>query len=127
LHCKHIYTPRQKPSEATNKNTFGRAPEEAAHIIDQLGGNAELARKIDITSQAISYWRRKGIPKVWLHVLRSKHKSAFPAPVKAVKPKPQQPSCTNPCGRCGHQCTPVVDQQNDNSTAENTSENQNIA
>jgi hypothetical protein len=88
------------------KDSFGRAPSEAAQIIDHLGGNAELARKLEVTSQAISYWRRKGIPVVWLHALRAKHKSAFPKPTKAEKPKPTPPSCHTPCGRCGHQCPP---------------------
>lgn len=101
------------------KDTFGRAPEEAAHIIDHLGGNAELARNLELTSQAISYWRRKGIPVVWLHMLRSKHKSAFPVPVKAVKTKTAQPSCTNPCGRCGHRCAPAIEKQTEQVNASN--------
>lgn len=91
------------------KNTFGRAPDEATQIVEALGGNSALAEAIGVTPQAISYWRRKGIPRPWLMSLRKTHKHIFPAPVKqpkAAKPAPPEPSATTPCARCGHCCTP---------------------
>lgn len=34
-------------------------------IIDALGGTAEVARLCEVNSQAVSQWRRNGIPKAW--------------------------------------------------------------
>jgi hypothetical protein len=65
-------------------NTFGRTPEEAAQIIYALGGNTVIGVALEITPQAISYWRRKGIPRPWLQLLRAKYPSAFPKRTKAA-------------------------------------------
>lgn len=95
------------------KNTFGRAPDEATQIIEALGGNSALAEAIGVTPQAISYWRRKGIPRPWLMSLRKTHKHVFPAPVKqpkAKRPIQAEPSAATPCARCGHRCSPSLDQ-----------------
>lgn len=35
---------------------------DASHIIDQLGGTAEVARLCHVSTQAVSKWRRDGIP-----------------------------------------------------------------
>lgn len=34
-----------------------------SQIIDRLGGNSALAKEFDISSQAVSKWRKSGIPK----------------------------------------------------------------
>lgn len=33
-----------------------------AHLIDELGGNMALADKLDLTPNAVSNWRTRGIP-----------------------------------------------------------------
>lgn len=74
------------------KDTFGRAPAEAALIIDELGGNTGLASSLGVTPQALSYWRRKGIPVVWIHMLRMKHRAVFVAAKdKAAANQPPAP------------------------------------
>jgi hypothetical protein len=80
------------------KDTYGRTPEQACDIINKMGGTSEAARTIGITPQAMSYWRRKGIPVVWLKVLRQSHKALFPAPVKPSAKQPKQHTCPS----CGH-------------------------
>jgi hypothetical protein len=35
-------------------------------IIDELGGPTRVAKDYGITPQAVSQWRKYGIPKVWL-------------------------------------------------------------
>lgn len=39
---------------------------EANRIIDALGGTAAVARLCEVNSQAVSQWRRNGIPKPWV-------------------------------------------------------------
>lgn len=36
--------------------------EEANTVIDALGGTVEVARKCECNPQAVSQWRRKGLP-----------------------------------------------------------------
>jgi len=35
----------------------------AGHVIECLGGNKEVAKMFAITSEAVSAWRKRGIPK----------------------------------------------------------------
>lgn len=48
-------------------------------MIDALGGTAALARQCDITMQAVSYWRRVGMPMIWAMYLRLKYKRELKA------------------------------------------------
>ena len=50
-------------------------PDSAA--IDAIGGSTVLARLCGVTSQAVSQWRRKGIPKPWRMYLRLLKPEAF--------------------------------------------------
>ncbi len=49
----------------------------ASAIIDALGGPTAIARQYDITPQYVSKWRRKGIPRPWLLLLRTQHAEVF--------------------------------------------------
>jgi len=48
-----------------------------SEIIDNLGGPAELARLLDITPQAVSKWRKTGIPKAQRRFLVLHNPAAF--------------------------------------------------
>jgi len=48
-----------------------------SEIIDNLGGPAVLARLLDITPQAVSKWRKTGIPKAQRRFLVLHDPSAF--------------------------------------------------
>lgn len=41
----------------------GMSNSEAVILIDKLGGTAEVARLCRVSSQAVSKWRREGIPE----------------------------------------------------------------
>lgn len=43
--------------------------DEANELIDALGGTAAVAKLCEVNSQAVSQWRRKGIPKARLKYL----------------------------------------------------------
>lgn len=43
--------------------TMVRMDHKDSQIIDRLGGNSALAKEFDISSQAVSKWRKSGIPK----------------------------------------------------------------
>ena len=47
-----------------------RMDTQASKIIDEFGGNLELAKLFKISSQAISGWRRAGIPESRMFSLR---------------------------------------------------------
>lgn len=53
--------------------------EQSNALIDALGGNAEVARICGIKSQAVSYWRAKGVPRPWGLWLRLKFKKQLKA------------------------------------------------
>lgn len=46
-------------------------------IIDALGGNTKVAELCEISSQAVSKWRREGIPQARLMYLRLARPEAF--------------------------------------------------
>ena len=50
-----------------------------AEIISRLGGPAAVGRLFDITSQAVSQWKRGGIPKTPRRYLQLLHPEAFEA------------------------------------------------
>lgn len=54
---------------------------EAVKVIDALGGPSKVVELLGgdgvITPQAVSQWKRKGIPRGWRTFLRSKHCEAF--------------------------------------------------
>lgn len=55
---------------------------ESSRIIDLLGGTKRVADLCEISSQAVSQWREKGIPKPWLKFLRLAHPEIFTAHVE---------------------------------------------
>lgn len=54
-------------------------------IIDKLGGNAKLADLFGISSQAVSKWRKEGIPDARMMYLRLAFPDAFVADDQAVE------------------------------------------
>lgn len=38
---------------------------EARELIDRFGGTGAVARRFGVTSQAVSQWKRAGIPRPW--------------------------------------------------------------
>ena len=46
-------------------------------IIDDLGGTSKVAELCDITPQAVSQWKEKGIPKPWSKFLALMHPAVF--------------------------------------------------
>jgi hypothetical protein len=38
---------------------------EANRVIDALGGTAKVARLCEVNTQAVSQWRRNGLPRPW--------------------------------------------------------------
>jgi hypothetical protein len=57
--------------------------EEANRIIDALGGTAAVARLCEVNSQAVSQWRRNGIPKPWVKYFTCRHPELFPEAANA--------------------------------------------
>lgn len=49
----------------------------SSELIDQLGGTRQVARICEVTSQAVSKWRRDGIPRARLLYLRAVRPDAF--------------------------------------------------
>jgi hypothetical protein len=52
---------------------------EPAHVIDSLGGTVAVARLCEVSSQAVTQWRRAGIPRARLMYLRAVRPAAFEA------------------------------------------------
>jgi hypothetical protein len=50
---------------------------DSSKIIDRLGGNSEVSRLFSISSQAVSKWRREGIPEPRLMYLRLARPEVF--------------------------------------------------
>lgn len=50
---------------------------EHSKIIDRIGGTADCARICAVSSQAVSKWRREGIPEARLMYLRLRCPEAF--------------------------------------------------
>jgi len=44
--------------------------QEAVRLVEAFGGTASLARLCDVNTQAVSQWKRNGIPKARLQFLR---------------------------------------------------------
>jgi len=53
--------------------------DEANRIIDALGGTSAVAKLCEVNSQAVSQWRRKGIPRPWLKLFRHMRPDLFAA------------------------------------------------
>ena len=49
----------------------------ASTIIDRLGGTTAVAELCEVRHQAVSQWRKKGIPKARLQYLRLARPAAF--------------------------------------------------
>jgi hypothetical protein len=45
--------------------------EHSSSLIDALGGTCAVARVCEVSSQAVSKWRRGGIPRPWIKYFRS--------------------------------------------------------
>ena len=63
--CKHTYNARMKTNFDQNS------------IIDMIGGTTEVARLCEVEPQAVSQWRKTGIPKARLMFLKLKRPSIF--------------------------------------------------
>jgi hypothetical protein len=50
---------------------------DAAHIIDALGGTAETARLFGIQMPSVSAWRHDGIPRARMMYLKVAHRAAL--------------------------------------------------
>lgn len=57
--------------------TMVRMRHNDSQIIDQLGGNAALAKLFNVSSQAVSKWRTEGIPDARLMYLRLAYPRIF--------------------------------------------------
>jgi len=51
--------------------------QEAAHVIESLGGPSAVARICGITQPSVSGWKVHGIPKGWKQFLRLGNPQAF--------------------------------------------------
>lgn len=54
--------------------------EEAKNLIQKHGGTSAVARLCEISPQAVSQWKQKGIPKPWLKVLKLYGNGSQPSP-----------------------------------------------
>ena len=70
-------------------------------LIDKLGGTGTVAGMCDVTSQAVSKWRRTGIPDSWLKYLRLLKPIAFEQDV-GVGGQSTQLECEKTCDNCLH-------------------------
>lgn len=57
---------------------------EANRVIDALGGTAAVADLCEVNMQAVSQWRRNGIPAARLQYLRVLRPDVFPAAERAA-------------------------------------------
>ena len=55
--------------------------QDTSALIDALGGNKKLAKTCDISEQAVSQWRKKGIPDPWMKFFKVK----WPKVIKQFK------------------------------------------
>jgi hypothetical protein len=62
----------------------------ASTIIERLGGTKVVAQLCDISQQAVSQWRTKGIPKAQRNYLRAIRPDAFQDASSSDKPAAQQ-------------------------------------
>jgi hypothetical protein len=46
-------------------------------FIDELGGNAPVAKECEISESAVSQWRSKGMPNPWKKFFKQKHPRIF--------------------------------------------------
>jgi hypothetical protein len=58
--------------------------QEAINVIDALGGPAETARLCDVSTAAVSQWKKNGIPKTQLRFLKSARPELFGIEEKRV-------------------------------------------
>lgn len=59
--------------------TIGGMEHHDSSIIDALGGNTKVAVLCNVSSQAVSKWRREGIPEARLMYLRLARPEVFSA------------------------------------------------
>jgi hypothetical protein len=57
---------------------------EPAQVIDALGGTGAVAKLCEVSSQAVTQWRRAGIPRARLMYLRAVRPAAFEAAPSAA-------------------------------------------
>lgn len=60
-------------------------PSKDSQIIDALGGSCAVAALCNVTSQAVSQWRRSGIPEARRMYLQLLRPDAFPAAQEVAK------------------------------------------
>lgn len=58
----------------TYKRSKPLNPDLSSKVIDALGGTASVAGFCSVTSAAVSYWRKYGIPPAQIRFLREKFK-----------------------------------------------------
>lgn len=67
---------------------------DSSKIIDRLGGNSEVSRLFEISSQAVSKWRREGIPNPRMMYLKLARPDVFEDEIQSsneVQPR-QEPT-----------------------------------
>jgi DNA-binding transcriptional regulator YdaS (Cro superfamily) len=63
--------------------------DEANEVIQRLGGTNKTARLCEVSPQAVSQWRTKGLPKAQRKFLRVKRPDVFKATQPHPDPQPQ--------------------------------------
>lgn len=67
-------------------------------LIDELGGPTQIAKVFGISSQAVSSWRRSGIPRPNRMYLELKHPAVFSGGQQPVQPPATDASTASPPG-----------------------------
>jgi len=64
---------------------------DASRVIDALGGTVVAARLCEVSPQAVTQWRRNGIPRPWQRYLRLLKPDVFGPDVEsAEEPEPRE-------------------------------------
>lgn len=59
---------------------------DANTIIDRLGGTTRTAELVELTTGAVSQWRKNGIPKYWEKFFRAARPEVFESEDTLVSP-----------------------------------------
>lgn len=65
----------------------------ATQVIDVLGGTAEVARLFDVRMPSVSHWKRDGIPRARMMLLRETRKEQLAGIDLAAATAPRRNRC----------------------------------